>query len=85
MAAAQDDAAGGIIPSADSPFVRAPKLAEPPLLEAGLARNTRPREEGLMDMLGLSNLPIPRLLKRCGGLFEPGRPAAAPATKGDAP
>ena len=31
------------------------------------------------------HLPIPRLLKRCGGLFEPGRPAAAPATKGDAP
>lgn len=61
VAAAQDDAEGGIIPSADSPFVRAPKLAEPPLLEAGLARNARPREEGIMDMLGLSNLPIPRL------------------------
>lgn len=60
VAAAQEDA-GGIIPSADSPFVRAPQLAEPPLLEAGLARNARPKEEGIMDMLGLSNLPIPRL------------------------
>lgn len=48
-------------PAADGPFVRAPKLAEPPLLEAGLARNARPREEGIMDMLGLSNLPIPHL------------------------
>lgn len=60
VAAAQEDA-GGIIPSADSPFVRAPQLAEPPLLEAGLARNARPKEEGIMDMLGLSDLPIPRL------------------------
>lgn len=51
----EENAAGG------SPFVRAPKFAEPPLLEAGLARGARPREEGIMDMLGLSNLPIPRL------------------------
>lgn len=58
--AAQENAEG-IVPAADSPFVRAPRLADPPLLEAGLARNARPREEGIMDMLGLSNLPIPRL------------------------
>lgn len=60
VAAVQDNA-DAMIPEADSPFVRAPKLADPPLLEAGLARNARPREEGIMDMLGLSNLPIPRL------------------------
>lgn len=46
---------------ADSPFTRPPRLAEPPLLEAGLAGRPRPRESGIMDMLGLSNLPIPRL------------------------
>lgn len=44
-----------------SPFTRPPRFAEPPLLEAGLAGRTRPRESGIMDMLGLSNLPIPRL------------------------
>lgn len=60
VASAQENG-GDITPAADSPFVRAPQLAEPPLLEAGLARNTRPREEGIMDMLGLSDLPIPRL------------------------
>lgn len=60
VASAQENG-GKIIPDAGSPFVRAPQLAEPPLLEAGLARNARPREEGIMDMLGLSNLPIPRL------------------------
>ena len=46
---------------ADSPFTRPPRLAEPPLLEAGLAGRPRQRESGIMDMLGLSNLPIPRL------------------------
>ena len=55
------DGADATAAAADSPFVRAPKFAEPPLLEAGLARNARPREEGIMDMLGLSNLPIPHL------------------------
>lgn len=59
--AAPRDGAEAAAAPADSPFVRPPQLAEPPLLEAGLARNARPREEGIMDMLGLSNLPIPRL------------------------
>ena len=61
VASAAQDGAAQVHAEEDSPFVRAPQLAEPPLLEAGLARSARPREEGIMDMLGLSNLPIPRL------------------------
>ena len=60
-----DGAAGPAVSAGDeekdSPFTRPPKFSEPPLLDAGLAGRSRPRESGIMDMLGLSNLPIPRL------------------------